>query len=94
MEQLENVSADVEHLYSGLPELLTVEEAARILRIGRSLAYQLARDYEASGGLVGLPVIRLGTCMRVPRWALMELMRTGRVVTLRPRPRTIHLVRR
>jgi len=28
-----------------LPAMLTVEEAARVLRIGRSLAYQLATRY-------------------------------------------------
>lgn len=63
-------------------QVLSVEEAARVLRIGRSLAYQLARDYEASGGTTGLPVIRLGCLLRVPRWALLELMSTGRVVRL------------
>jgi hypothetical protein len=63
--------------------LLMIEEAARVLRIGRSLAYQLAREYEASGGLSGLPVIRLGGCLRVPRWALLELALAGRVVRLR-----------
>ena len=62
--------------------LLTIEEAARVLRIGRSLAYQLAHEYEASGGVSGLPVIRLGGCLRVPRWALLELALTGRVVRL------------
>ena len=62
--------------------LLTVDEAARVLRIGRSLAYQLAREYEASGGVSGLPVIRLGGCLRVPRWALLELALYGRVVRL------------
>jgi len=65
----------------GVP-LLTIEEAARLLRIGRSLAYELARQYLASGGRVGLPVIRIGSCLRVPRWALMELIHTGNVVTL------------
>ena len=62
--------------------VLTVEEAASVLRIGRSLAYQLAREYDATGGVSGLPVIRLGGCLRVPRWALLELALTGRVVRL------------
>lgn len=62
--------------------LLTVEETARVLRIGRSLAYQLAREYEASGGVPGPPVIRLGGCLRVPRWALVELALYGRVLHL------------
>jgi hypothetical protein len=62
--------------------LLTIEEAARFLRIGRSLAYQLAAEYAASGGMSGLPAIRLGGCLRVPRWALLELALTGRVVRL------------
>lgn len=68
----------------GVPSapLLTVEEAAGVLRIGRSLAYQLARQYDATGGVSGLPVIRLGGCLRVPRWALVELALTGRVVRL------------
>ena len=63
--------------------LLTVTEAASELRIGRSLAYQLARQYLATGGREGLPVIRVGAaCLRVPRWALNELVHTGRVVSL------------
>jgi hypothetical protein len=65
-----------------LPLLLTVEEAAGVLRIGRTLAYALARRYGTSGGVAGLPVIRLGNCLRVPRWALLELARGGRVVSL------------
>ena len=62
--------------------LLTVEEAAGVLRIGRSLSYQMAREYDATGGVSGLPVLRFGTCLRVPRWALLELVFTGRVVRL------------
>jgi len=54
-----------------------------VLRIGRSLAYQLAHEYLNSGGTSGLPVGRLGEkCLRVPHWALMELASTGRVVRL------------
>ena len=64
------------------PLLLTIEEAAGVLRIGRSLAYDLARQYEATDGRAGLPAMRLGSCLRVPRWALAELVATGRVVRL------------
>lgn len=69
---------------SGVPAapLLTIDEAAHVLRIGRSLAYALARQYGATGGVSGLPVIRLGGCLRVPRWALLELAFAGRVVRL------------
>jgi excisionase family DNA binding protein len=63
-------------------QLLTISEAAEKLRIGRSLAYELARAYLTTGGVEGLPVIKLGARMRVPRWALDELARTGRVVRL------------
>ena len=62
--------------------LLTIKEAAQMLRIGRSLAYQLAARYEASGGVDGLPVIRVAGCLRVPKWAALELAMTGRVVRL------------
>lgn len=63
--------------------LLTIEEAARLLRVGRTRAYALAREYLYSGGTAGMPVIRLGpSCLRVPRWALAELASTGRVVRL------------
>jgi excisionase family DNA binding protein len=62
--------------------VLTVEEAADVLRIGRSLAYQLANQYLSSRGMIGMPAYRLGNCIRVPRWALMVLATTGRVVRL------------
>jgi hypothetical protein len=64
------------------PVLLTIEESAAVLRIGRSLAYELARQYQTSDGRAGLPVLRVGSCLRVPRWGLAELISTGRVVRL------------
>ncbi len=57
-----------------LPDVLTVEEAAAILRIGRSAAYTLARRYRATGGREGLPVIELGRHLRVPRSGLRRLL--------------------
>ena len=63
--------------------LLTIEQAARILQIGRSRAYEMAHEYLDSGGTAGMPVIRLGPgCLRVPRWALLVLATTGRLVRL------------
>jgi hypothetical protein len=75
---------EAEGSLEGLPLLLTVGQAARLLCIGRTLAYDLARRYEASGGVEGLPVMRLGGCLKVPTWALLELVSTGRVVCLVP----------
>ena len=57
-----------------LPEVLTVEEAARFLRIGRGAAYELARQWRATGGRAGLPVVTLGRTLRVPRAALHRLL--------------------
>lgn len=57
-----------------LPDVLTVEEAAAALRIGRRLAYELAGRYLATGGAEGLPVVRLGRCLRVPRAKLEQLL--------------------
>lgn len=44
-------------------QLLTVPEAAKVLRIGRNLAYELIARGE-------LPSVRLGRAIRVPRSAL------------------------
>jgi hypothetical protein len=35
-----------------------------------------------------MPVLRFGSCIRVPRWALAELLTTGRVVRLADGPPT------
>jgi transposase len=61
------------------PEVLTVEEAAAVLRIGRGAAYALARRWRATGGAEGLPVIVLGRSLRVPRRELERLLAPGSV---------------
>lgn len=56
------------------PEVLTVEEAAAVLRISRNSAYTLARQWLATDGAEGLPVVKLGRTLRVPRPALLRIL--------------------
>ncbi len=58
----------------GIPVLLTVEEAGELLRVGRTKAYAMAREWRETDGRSGLPVIDLGHVLRVPRPALEELI--------------------
>jgi excisionase family DNA binding protein len=50
-----------------LAAVLTIEETATVLRIGRTAAYDAARRGE-------IPTIRLGRSLRVPRALLLELL--------------------
>lgn len=59
-----------------LPDFLTVEEAAAVLRIGRTSAYVLCQRWRYTGGRAGLPVVRIGRLLRVPRAALERLAAT------------------
>jgi hypothetical protein len=66
---------DTRHTRAGeLPDLLTVEEAADILRLGRTKAYAMARQWRVTGGQAGLPVLDFGNVLRVPRHALERLI--------------------
>lgn len=56
------------------PALYTVEEAAKLLRIGRTKAYALTQEWRATGGASGLPVVDFGHVLRVPRAALETLL--------------------
>lgn len=49
-----------------LPLMLTVEEAARVLRMGRNSAYAAVADGS-------IPSVRFGRVIRVPRQALAAL---------------------
>ena len=55
------------------PDLFTVSEAAVVLRIGRTTAYDLARRDLATSGGEGLEVRRIGGQLRIPRSALERL---------------------
>ena len=56
---------------------MTVEEAAKELGIGRTLAYRLAREFLATNGASGLPVIRVGRLLRVRRSDLIAWKHTA-----------------
>jgi hypothetical protein len=66
------------------PDFLTVEEAASVLRVGRTAAYQLAKRHLATNGAEGLPCCRIGHQLRVPRYLLEEML--GGPVTWPPGP--------
>ncbi|MEZ5242240.1 MAG: helix-turn-helix domain-containing protein [Microthrixaceae bacterium] len=54
--------------------MFTVAEAAVVLRIGRTTAYELVRRDFDSGGGEGLAVVRVGGQFRVPRSALERIV--------------------
>jgi excisionase family DNA binding protein len=54
-------------------DVLTVEEAAAVLRISRGAAYDAARLWRATRA-EGLPVIQIGRRLLVPRTALEMLL--------------------
>ena len=56
------------------PAMLTVPEAARILGIGRTLAYGLIRT-----DAWPTPIVRVGRLIKIPSGPLLELLATGRL---------------
>jgi hypothetical protein len=54
-----------------LPEMLTVDEAADVLRISRSSAYEGVGLFQATSGAEGIPSVRIGRSLRVPKRALL-----------------------
>ena len=55
-----------------VPEFLTVDQAASLLQVGRTTAYDLTVAWETSSGRVGLPFVWFGSRKRVPRTALFR----------------------
>ena len=61
--------------FDELPDVLTVDEAAELLRISRNTAYAMAREWRATGGRTGLPVVELRPhILRVPKLGLTHLL--------------------
>ena len=57
-----------------LPPFLTVEQAAKVLQLGRSKTYELTVEWERSAGRTGLPFVWFGHQKRVPRAALIKFI--------------------
>ncbi len=55
-------------------EVLTIEEAAVVLRISRNAAYAAARRWRDTDGQTGIPCIEIGRTLRVPRADLDRLL--------------------
>lgn len=67
------------------PNFFTVVEAARVLRIGRTAAYEQSKVYRATEGAAGLPVVKMGGRLLVPRHQL-ELLAGGPLSEPEERP--------
>jgi excisionase family DNA binding protein len=51
---------------------LTVEQAAKLLQLGRSKTYQLTLEWERTAGRSGIPFVWFGNQKRIPLDALMR----------------------
>jgi hypothetical protein len=58
----------------GLPVMLTVTEAAKVLRVSRTSAYKLADEWRRSGGTSGLRTVQLGSRLLVRRVDLAAIV--------------------
>ena len=58
----------------GAPDLLGVPEAAALLRVGLTFAYESTARFIATGSEHEIPAIKVGRLTRVPRVALERFM--------------------
>jgi hypothetical protein len=49
---------------------MTIEQAAKVLQLGRSKTYELSVEWERTGGASGLPSVWFGHQKRIPRAVL------------------------
>ena len=52
------------------PRFLTVEQAGKLLQLGRSKTYELTVEWDRTGGRSGIPFVWLGNQKRIPLDAL------------------------
>ncbi len=57
-------------MLNDLPPFMTIEQAAKVLQLGRSKTYELSVEWERSRGASGLPFVWFGHQKRIPRTAL------------------------
>ena len=55
-----------------LPSFLTVEQASKLLQLGRSKTYELTVEWERTNGMSGIPFVWFGNQKRIPLDALMR----------------------
>lgn len=60
--------------YIQAPPMLTADEVALVLRLGRSKTYECARRFMATDGEEGIPCVRIGHHLRFPRHQIEELI--------------------
>jgi excisionase family DNA binding protein len=60
--------------FQDLPDILTIDEVAKFLRIGRNSAYALTRQWRITGGREGLGCVPVGRGLRVPKAALERFL--------------------
>ena len=69
--------SDSERTPASPVRFLRVDEAARILRIGLSAAYEQANRWIATNGQCGLPAVKVGRMIRIPAAVLEAWAATG-----------------
>lgn len=72
-DKIMKTKSEVSERCRDLPPFITVEQAAEILQIGRSKAYELSREFLDRGEGHGFPCVRVGHQIRVPLDRLLRL---------------------
>jgi excisionase family DNA binding protein len=55
-----------------LPRFMTVDQAGKLLQLGRSKTYELTVEWERTSGASGIPFVWFGNQKRIPLDALMR----------------------